>query len=93
MARDRIENDFKLANGDGNDDESGLATKDPNFELNLELESQNAELRRQRIDLDKRKTTKYKRVRVERTTNDFTSLGGLFSRFCRSLLQSGPNAR
>ena len=78
MARERLERDFEAENGD-----SQIVTDTD--QLNLELEAQKAEVRRQRTDLDKRKSGKYERVRVESTT------GNLLSRFGISLLRSGPN--
>ena len=80
MARERLERDFAAENGD-----SQIVTDTD--QLNLELEAQKADVRRQRIDLDKRKSGKYARVRVESTT------GNLLSRFGISLLRSGPNQR
>ena len=76
MAKERLENALIAENGE--DDDGGLDARDPNTELNMEVEAQKAEVRRQRIDLrllrnfDKRKATsrksgKYERVRVEQS--------------------------
>lgn len=57
MAKERLEIALKAENGE--DDDGGLAASDPNAELNLDLEAQKAEVRRQRMDLDKRKSGKF----------------------------------